>query len=65
MTNPHFILFYCFNFFCFLGQHLQHMEVPRLGAESGWLIPQPQKSGIYDTSMTYTTAQDNTRSLTY
>ena len=23
-----------FSFFCFLGPHLQHMEVPRLGAES-------------------------------
>ena len=39
-----FILFYLF---CFLGLQVQHMEVPRLGAESGadscQSTPQPQQ----------------------
>ena len=29
----HFILFYLFTFFVFLGPYLRHMEVPRLGVQ--------------------------------
>ena len=32
-------LFLLFFFFCFLGLHLQHMEVPRLGVESELPLP--------------------------
>ena len=32
-------LFVCLFLFCFLGQHLQHMEVPRLGVESELQLP--------------------------
>ena len=47
-----FTLFYFILFFCFLGLHPQHMEVPRLGVESElWL-------------QAYTIAHSNTRSLT-
>ena len=48
--------FYCFIFFFFfgfLGPHLQHMEVPRLGVKLE--LQQP----------TYTTAHSNTGSLTH
>ena len=31
--------FFFFSFFIFLGLHLQHMEVPRLGAESELRLP--------------------------
>ena len=57
----YFILFY-------LGPHLRHMEVPRLGVELELYsqpIPQPQQDGIQATSATYTTAHGNARSLTY
>ena len=40
------------SFFCFLGLHLQHMEVPRLGCQP---TPQPQQRGIQAASMTYAT----------
>ena len=29
-----FRIFFIFNFFCLLGPHLQHMEIPRLGVKS-------------------------------
>ena len=32
-------LFFYFLFFCFLGPHLQHMEIPRLGVESELQLP--------------------------
>ena len=35
--SSNFILFYLF--FCFLGLHLQHMEVPRLGVELELQLP--------------------------
>ena len=35
---PYFILFFCLCF-CFLGPHLQHMEVPRLRAKSEPHLP--------------------------
>ena len=34
---PSFVLFVCF--FCFLGLHPQHMEIPRLGVESELQLP--------------------------
>ena len=44
-----------FSFFFFVGKHLQHMEVPGLGVESGWQLPAyttamttPDLSHIYD-----------------
>ena len=67
-----FFLFYflTFNFFLsFLGLHAQHMEVPRLGGAnqtySCWPTQQPQKCHIRTMSVTYTTAQGNTRSLSH
>ena len=61
---PHFF----FWSFFFLGPHLWHMEVPRLGVEaelSCQPTPQPQPFQIQATSATYTTAHSNTRSLTH
>ena len=54
--------------FLFEGLHPQHMEVPRLG--SNWCyscqpIPQPQQHRVRATSVTYTTAHCNARSLTH
>ena len=54
--------------FCFLGPHLWHMEVSRLGVE--WELqpqpmPQPQQQGIWATSATYTSAHSNAGSLTH
>ena len=52
-------------FFFFLGPHLQHMEVTRLGLNqscSCWPTPQPRRMS---TSVTYTTAHGNPRSLTH
>jgi len=54
--------------FCFLGLHLWHMEVPRLG--SNWSssfqpTPQPQQCKIRAISATYTTAHSNVGSLTH
>ena len=55
-------------FIVFLGLHLRHMEVPRLGANqswSRWPTPQPQPCQIRAASVTYTTAHANTGSLTH
>ena len=49
-------------FICFLGPHLQHMEVPRLGVE---LEPQPLQHQIQAMSATYTTAHGNAGSSTH
>ena len=63
------IIFKSFSFFffgLFLGLHLKHMEVPRLGNKSQ-LQPapqlQPQQCGIRAASATYTTAYRNASSL--
>ena len=60
-------LFFCFFWCCFLGPHLQHMKVPRLGVPnrscSHW--PTPQHHGTRAASSTYTIAQGNTGSLTH
>ena len=48
--------------FCFLGPHLQHMEVPRLGVKSELQLPaykptsQPQQCQIQAVSATYTSS---------
>ena len=36
VISMYLFLYFIFSFFVFLGQHLQHMEVPRLGVE--WLL---------------------------
>ena len=53
--------------FCFLGPHLQHMEVPSLGIESELLLQgYPTAPATQDVSFgTYTTAQGNARSITH
>uniref|UniRef100_A0A4X1UVP8 Uncharacterized protein n=1 Tax=Sus scrofa TaxID=9823 RepID=A0A4X1UVP8_PIG len=54
--------------FVFLGLHLWHREVPRLGVDrsySCWLTPQPQQHQIRASSATYTTAHGNAGSLTH
>ena len=59
------ILYFYFIFF-FLGPHLKHMDVPRLGVESScscWPIPQPQQCGIQAASANYTTAHVNAGSF--
>jgi len=46
---PHFIFIYLFIYF--LGQHPQHMEVPRLGAESElWLLAYTTATAMPDLS---------------
>ena len=52
----------------FLGPHLWHMEVPRLGClirtvAAGLHTPQPQQRGIQATPATYTTAHSNAGSF--
>ena len=47
----------------FLGLHLQHMEVPRLGVKSELQLPQQHQ--IRAASVTYTTAHSNAGSLTH
>ena len=52
----------------FLGPHLRHMKVPRLG--SNWScscqpMPQPQQWQIQVMSATHTTADSNSGSLTH
>ena len=55
-----------FVFFSFLGPHLWHMEVPRLGLNQNrsWQ-PRPQPHRIWAASATYTEAHGNTGSLTH
>ena len=64
-------LFFSF-FFCFLGQHLQHIESPRLGVTCGiwrfpgrWSTTQPQQRGIWAAFLTYTTANGNAGSMAH
>ena len=60
--------FFCGVFFvfwfwgAFLGPHLQHMVVPRLGVKS---YPQAQQRQILATSSNYTTAHANTGPFTH
>jgi len=66
------ILFFVFFFFpcllSFLGPHLWHMEVPRLGSNqsySCWSTSQPQQCQIPAMSVTYTASHGNAGSLTH
>ena len=52
------------DFFVFLGPHLQHMEIPRLGVESELQL-RLQPLQIQATSVTYSTAYGNTGSLNH
>ena len=55
-------------FFFFLGLHLQHMAVPRLGVELQMQLlanTTATQYGILAVSGTYTTALDRAGSLTY
>ena len=65
VVHQFFFLFH----FSFLGSHLQHMKVLRLGVKSenrsSSCQPQPQQHQIWAASETYTTAHGNTRSLTH
>ena len=52
----------------FLGPHLRHTEVPRLGWHwscSRQPTPQPQQHQIQATSAAYTTSHSNAGSLTH
>ena len=51
--------------FFFLGLHLQHMEVPRLGVELELPTPQPQQCQIPAASATYIIAHGIPGSLTH
>ena len=62
LPDRDFILFF------FLGLHLWHIEVSRLGVELELQlqpIPQPQQHQILVTSVTYAAAFGNSRTLTY
>ena len=68
--SDYFIFLIFFLFFFFLGQHLGHMEVPKL--ESGWIraeadgLRHSHSSTVFATrSATYTTACCNTGSMTH
>ena len=52
-------------FFCFLGPHLQHMEVPRLGVESELQLLAFTTTQDPSGTATYTTAHGNAGSLTH
>ena len=54
-----------FTFFFFLGPYLWHMGVPREGSNWSWPMLQPWQHQIWAPSVTYTTAQSNTRYLTH
>ena len=63
-----YLLTLTFFFFCFLGPHLRHMEVPRQGSNQSYScrpMPQPQQHQIRAVSVTYTTAHGSARSLTH
>ena len=70
-TAPSLLLLFLkfFYFFCFLGPHPWHMEVPQPRGWnrscSRWPPPQPQQGGIQAESATCTTAQGNDGSLTH
>ena len=59
--------FLIFNFFCFLGRHVEHMEVPSLGVKSELQLPAYTTAiAMWNSScvsVTYTTAHSNVRYL--
>ena len=61
-------LFFFFFFFCFLGSHLWHMEVSRLGVESELQFPAyttAKETQYLSCICDYTTAHGNIGSLTH
>ena len=54
-------MYVCIIIIFFLGPHLQHMEVPRLGVKLDLQLP----AYIWAVSATYITAHSNVRSLTH
>ena len=69
-ATHHQFLFFFISFFCFLGPHLQHMEVPRLGVKSEVQLPShTTATAMWDPSqvcaVTYTTDHSNAGSLTH
>ena len=57
-----------FLFVCFLGPHLRHMEISRLGVELELQLlayTTAAKCGIQAVSSAYTTTHGNARSLTH
>ena len=67
-TEMKLIFFVCVCLFVFLGLHPWHMEVPRLGVKSELQLPAyttaTQQRQIQATSVSYTTAHGNAKSLT-
>ena len=61
----YFAVFFYFLFFifCFLGPHLWHVEVPKLGVRFELQLT-AYTTAIWAKSATYTTAHDSARSLT-
>ena len=67
------LFFLSFPFFCILGPHLRHLEVPRLGVKSELQLPsyttatamQAYMPHLQATSATYTTAHSSIESLTH
>ena len=60
-------IFFCLFVFCFLGPHLQPVEVPRLGVPSELQLPAYTTAtavGVRAVSATYTTAHGIPGSLT-
>ena len=65
---PNWFSYFIFYLFIYLQPHLWHMEVPRLGVELELQLrtmPQPQQRQIPISSSTYTSACNNTGSLTH
>ena len=66
VVETYYFLFLFFGLFAFSGA--MPVEIPRLGFNqscSHWPMPGPQPHRIRATSVTYTTAHGNTRSLTH
>ena len=57
------VFFVCLFVFCFLGLHLRHMEVPRLGVQSE--LQPPATASATMESATYPTAHGIVGSLTH
>ena len=66
--DPVFLFFFSFYFFVFLGLHMQHTEVPRLGVKSELQLlvyTTATATGIQAMSVTYAAVHSSTRSLTH
>ena len=68
LCQYHIVLITVMSLSLFLRLYLWHMEVPRLGLNWSYscqAMPQSQQHRIWATSVTYTIAQCNTKSLTH